>query len=265
MSTHSITKEQIIQLSEDSLPTKIKLKQWFPELFFKTGWYRGIYNSASSTYDYFVYVKKEDDRMGKGFFSGNWGEWSLPSHLKERSNRVDADKVKDFLVHLAKNDGIIDADEDTTFWQYSELEDSMYDENHRIIYNRGSWVLIKEWNGEGWYKCEWRDGAKAFVYRKNENDNTGYGFYNGDWCSEIYFSQAIYINSCYIDELKPLFIEEAIRLGYTRENIVSLGGDSVFNTNVNDWTFYLNVMYTATEGNGGMIVYRKGIWANRIF
>jgi hypothetical protein len=260
MSTHSITKEQIVQLSKDSLSTKIKLKQWFPELFFKPGWYKKNYNS----FDYFVYLKNEDDRMAKGFFNGSWGDWSISSDLKEICNRVGYDDVKDFLISFGKDNGKINVDEDTEFWQYSEIEDSLYDNDHNVVYVRGSWILVNEWMGEGWYQCKWRDDIEAFVYRKHVSDNTGHGFYNRHWSNEIHFSLATSINHCFSSKVEHLFKEEAIRLGYTRENIVSLGGDPIFNTNVDKWTFLSDTMYTSILGNGGMIVYKNGVWASKI-
>jgi hypothetical protein len=122
MSTHSITKQQIMQLSKDSLASKVKLKQWFPDLFVieqpvleqranlvssgvnistnewsGEGWYLGSFESSVSNSEILAYKKTEDQVVGVGFFDGTFGDdWTYQSISNFR--KVDNEFVKPYLM-----------------------------------------------------------------------------------------------------------------------------------------------------------------------
>jgi hypothetical protein len=123
MSTHNITKQQIMQLSKDSLASKVKLKQWFPDLFVTEapvleqranlvssgvnistnewsgdGWYLGSFESSVSNSEILAYKKTEDQFVGVGFFGETFGEdWTYQSISNFK--RVSNEFVKPYLLN----------------------------------------------------------------------------------------------------------------------------------------------------------------------
>lgn len=117
-----------------------------------------------------------------------------------------------------------------------------------------------KWIQEGWHQFD-----NAYVYVKDKESDCSYGFYNGEWRDAIWYSMPN-LNRSDINDIKSLIINEAIRREYNRDNIICLGDMDVsegFNNDENNWSFYRNVLYTESEGDGGVIAYKNGVWASK--
>ena len=112
-----------MQLSKDCLASKVKLKQWFPDLFVTEspvleqranlvssgvnistnewsgeGWYLGSFESSVSNSEILVYKKIEDQVVGVGFFGETFGEdWTYQSISNFK--RVSNEFVKPYLLN----------------------------------------------------------------------------------------------------------------------------------------------------------------------
>ncbi len=112
-----------MQLSKDSLASKVKLKQWFPDLFVTEapvleqranlvssgvnmstnewsgeGWYFGSFEGSVSNSEILAYKKTEDQVVGVGFFDETFGEdWTYQSISNFK--RVSNEFVKPYLLN----------------------------------------------------------------------------------------------------------------------------------------------------------------------
>lgn len=265
---YEISKARLLQIAKDSPKSKVKIKQWYPDVFdFKKGWY--TFNSG--TYKYNIYLNDSEALSGYGTMDGNWSRL-LAGHSDWNPQRVNDEDVLELLVTIGKNNGKIQNDENTTLWTYNEEEDSIKNGDGFIVYYKGSWHLSttsssnSSWEGVGWYKYTWqysRSSSIGYVYMISQEDRIGYGFYDGNYRDAVYTDSATSFRKCSNEEIREIMITEARRRGYTSENIVSLGGDSSFRSNLDSWSFHGNTLYAESNGNGGMIIYTNGVWASK--
>jgi hypothetical protein len=265
---YEISKERLLQIAKDSAKSKVKVKQWYPDVFdFKEGWYK-IDNDISN---YVLYLKDEDQRQSYGTMNGDWCS-SLGLGIGWSKERLDDEGVINFLIKAGIDNRKINPETNTTLWVYNKDEDKITNGEGLVMYLKGVWYstysevsISNVWEGEGWYKFTWTfnlsPDAEGYIYLRSVEGSEGYGFYNGEYRNAVYTALAKSICKCNIDEIKTLMINEAIRRNYNEQNIISLGGDSCFDSDINKWSFYTDVLYTADVGCGGMIAYKHGVWA----
>ena len=265
---YEISKQRLLQIAKDSPKSKIKIKQWYPDVFdFKKGWY--IMLSGESVYQ--LYLNDSEQSRCYGTMNGGWGS-SFGYYSDWIQNRIDDSEVLDLLVKAGVKYGVIESDTNTTLWTYDEENDSIKDGEGKVVYFKGDWhipvIQANGWEGEGWYKHTWTwilsgsPDTEGYIYLRNQEDNEGYGFYDGQWRPRVYTSRAETFSKCNIDDVRRLMIMEAKRRGYTRDNFVCLDGNEYgYNDIIDHWSFYTDVLYTETMGNGGMIAYKHGRWA----
>lgn len=265
---YEISKQRLLQIAKDSPKSKIKIKQWYPDVFdFKRGWY--IMLSGEIVYQ--LYLNYSDQSRCYGTMNGGWGS-SFGYHSDWIQNRIDDSEVLDMLVKAGVKYGAIESDTNTSLWTYDEENDSIKDGEGKVVYFKGDWHIparqANGWEGEGWYKHTWTwilygsPDTEGYIYLRNQEDTEGYGFYDGQWRPRVYTSRAETVSKCNIDDVRRLMIMEAKRRGYTRDNFVCLDGNEYgYNYNIDHWSFYTDVLYTETMGNGGMIAYKHGRWA----
>ena len=66
---YEISKQRLLQIAKDSPKSKIKIKQWYPDVFdFKKGWY--IMLSGESVYQ--LYLNDSEQSRCYGTMNGGW-------------------------------------------------------------------------------------------------------------------------------------------------------------------------------------------------
>jgi hypothetical protein len=268
---YEISKERLLQIAKDSPKSKVKIKQWYPDVFdFKKGWYK----VSGGSDIYMMYFKEIDQGTTYGAMNGIWT--SRLGYVDQWSREfIENDKAAELLIKAGVDNGKIHPETDTSLWWYDIDEDKITKEDGLVVYLRGVWHTSSEafspnssrsvWEGEGWYKCIWTysfcHNSVGYVYLRSQSATKGHGFYDGQYREHVYIETASIFTKCSIDEIKTLMINEAIRRNYNEQNIISLGGDSGFDNNIDKWSFYTDVLYTADVGCGGMIAYKHGVWA----
>lgn len=108
------------------------------------------------------------------------------------------------------------------------------------------------------------------IYRQNTLE-----FYNDEWFTdesvwdktEVTFEQLKEIMKPIKMTKRQEIIEEAKKRGYTHNNFKCLIG-KIYNgiKNIENWHYEIvdDSLYTNTEGNGGNVVYKGGVWAEII-
>ncbi len=271
---YEISKERLLQIAKDSPKSKIKVKQWYPDIFvFEKGWYK-CYSGVS---EYILYFSRSGVGIAYGTMNGVWHD-SLGCLSDWINERIDDDKVVETLVNIGKYNHKIPQLTNTSLWSYENEE--LKDGDGFIVYSNGKWCesivttedQVNQWDGAGWYKGDW-GYAYCYVYRPDISATESYGFYKPEyeeglnWRSRVWFETVDSITKCTNEEIRQVFIQESINRGYTRENTVDLfpeiGSSHNFNYDISQWSFYSNILYTESAGNGGMVVYHNGVWANK--
>lgn len=101
--------------------------------------------------------------------------------------------------------------------------------------------------------------------------------YTGDWvmCNDAYIKNKKEVTIEQLKEiLKPMdnkeqqLRKEAKERGYTHDNFKCLIGKNIEGIeDIDRWYYskYDDALYSNTEGQGGNVVYRNGVWAERIY
>lgn len=96
--------------------------------------------------------------------------------------------------------------------------------------------------------------AYGFCDKKNWNEN-------GSWCGMGNLIEAT------DEEVEDALIEEAINRGYTDENTIDLReptyGNSEHITGSFHYYKHRNILYSASQGEGGKMLFKDGKWANK--
>lgn len=114
-----------------------------------------------------------------------------------------------------------------------------------------------------WYT--YKESNYDWLMNYQEEGTSCYGFNpNGSWRNDYIMSPGFNWKPATREEIRTALIKEAIKRGYTENNFKTLVGDtSGFDTDFN-FTYSDNVLFCKPEGDGGVVVYKNGVWAEVI-
>lgn len=153
---YEISKERLLQIAKDSHKSKIKIKQWYPDLFEEEsiwegpGWYKGVFAEGST-----CVVKKdyETQTSGYGFYNTTWLE-----DVSFSTARLVPISNEDLAVYMRREAykrgytrenivSVCDISDDSFYpntYEWAFYRDTMYTEREgyggMVVYNKGQWA-----------------------------------------------------------------------------------------------------------------------------
>lgn len=259
---YEISKNRLLQIAKDSPQSKVKIKQWYPELFkIKKQWCLIESNYSK----YIVFVDKEGEADFHGFRNDVYSSYHvniIDNYYKTKF--LDNQSFFDNLLTIGKNSERLDENETNDGWSIDD-DGNVYNIDYVNLFNvKSGWNTdLCYWRGYGWYSTS---DDYYVVYKAHRNSSSNYGFVGGAWYDNIYVSNEVLLRKVSDVFIKPYIINHVKTIGYTAENVMDISGDidrRSFFDDINQWSFYSDHLYTERAGHGGYTVYSRGEFANK--
>ena len=252
---YEISKKKILELSKDSVKTKVKLKQWFPDVFYN-GWYCVDGNS-----DTLVKIDNDKSCMTYGFIDNVWYEDASSIPVIKGLIPCSDEHVRINFVNIAIRACLLP----NTRNSYCNFDINggfiKQSDNNNLLFSDGKWHI----HHSRWVKLEREvDGVKHydFAFKTYTFRGFSHGFINGEFHSNILdigeYNSFTYMSS---EEIKQLLLSYFIKNDYKNKTLTPLRGvDGYVYEDETQWTYTPDSdrLYTERIGNGGMLVYDSG-------
>jgi len=259
---YEISKNRLLQIAKDSPQSKVKIKQWYPDIFkIIRGWC--IIETDYSKYVVFVDNEEQSDFYG---FRNN-------DHSSYYINVLDDDyKIEylnnqsffDNLLAIGKYSQYLDENITNDGWSIDDNGNVYNVDNDNLFNVKSGWNMdLCYWRGLGWYATS---DDYHIVYKERRNSSSHYGFVGGVWCDEILITSEVTLRKVSDEFVKPYMINHIKTIGYTAENVMDIDGSidrRGFWEDINQWAFFSNHLYTERGGHGGYTVYSRGEFSNK--
>jgi len=259
---YEISKNRLLQIAKDSPQSKVKIKQWYPDLFkIKRGWC--VIETDYSKY--IVFVDKEEQSDFYGFRNNNHSSYYI--NVLDDDYKIEYLNNQSFfdnLLAIGKYSQYLDENITNDRWSIDDNGNVYNVDNDNLFNVKSGWNMdLCYWRGLGWYATS---DDYHIVYKERRNSSSHYGFVGGVWCDEIWITNEVTLRRVSDEFVKPYMINHIKTIGYTAENVMNIDGSidrRGFWEDINQWAFFNNHLYTERGGHGGYTVYSRGEFANK--